>query len=263
MVESNSENFPRIIEINTWSRLNDISQKYNTSITFQNIPLEDIMEITEGFDWIWFMGVWTRSPRGKIIARNHPGLQKEFQLALNELTPEDIVGSPYAIFEYHVDPHLGGDIGLRRVIKELHTKGKKVILDFVPNHVAVDNPWLEFYPEFFIMEQKGKGKKERKKVVHGKDPYFPPWTDTAQLNAFSPEYRQEAISTIQMMAKWGIDGVRCDMAMLMTNRVFQQTWEEYAVSPLGQEFWSEVTNNIKKEFPNFLFMAEVYWNMEW
>ncbi|MHA1674315.1 MAG: alpha-amylase family glycosyl hydrolase [Promethearchaeota archaeon] len=261
MVESNSENFPRIIEINTWSWLNHLSQKYQTSMTFQNIPLEGITEIMEGFDWIWFMGVWTRSPQSKNIARNHPGLQKEFHLALDDLTPEDIIGSPYAVFEYHVDPHLGGDIGLRRIIKEMHTQEKKVLLDFVPNHVAVDHHWLESRPEFFIVEQKGK--KERKEVVHGKDPYFPPWTDTAQLNAFSPDYRREAISTIQMMAKWGVDGVRCDMAMLMTNRVFQQTWKKYAVSPLGQEFWSEITNNIKKHFPNFLFMAEVYWDMEW
>ena len=251
--------FPRIIEINTWSWLNHISQKYNMSITFQNIPIEDMSETLAGFDYVWFMGVWTRSPQGQQIARNHPGLQKEFQHALDDLNPEDIIGSPYAIYEYHVDPHLGGDIGLQRIIKELHTKGKKIILDFVPNHVAVDHPWLQSHPEFFIMEQKGP----ENIVAHGKDPNFPPWTDTAQLNAFSPEYRQEAISTIDRMAKWGVDGIRCDMAMLMTNRVFQQTWGDYAVSPLGQEFWLEITKKIKNKFPNFLFMAEVYWDMEW
>ncbi|MHA1521271.1 MAG: alpha-amylase family glycosyl hydrolase [Promethearchaeota archaeon] len=263
MVESNSKIFPRIIEINTWSWLNNLSQKCHTPITFQNIPIEDILEIVSDFDWVWFMGVWTRSPQSQKIARNHPGLQKEFQNALDDLTPDDIIGSPYAIYDYHVDPHLGGDVGLRRIIKELHTKGKKIILDFVPNHVAVDHPWLKLHPEYFIMEQKGKAKKEKREIVHGKDPYFPSWTDTAQLNAFSPEYRQETISTIYRMTKWGVDGVRCDMAMLMTNRVFQQTWKKYAVSPLGQEFWSEITTKIKKEFPNFLFMAEVYWDMEW
>jgi len=53
------------------------------------------------------------------------------------------------------------------------------------------------------------------------------------------------------------------MAMLLTNSVFQKTWGVYAGEPLKKEFWVEIISEIKKINPNFLFIAEVYWDMEW
>jgi hypothetical protein len=54
------------------------------------------------------------------------------------------------------------------------------------------------------------------------------------------------------------DGVRCDMAMLVLPEVFQRTW---GISAAG--FWPRVTEAVRAEIPGFLFVAEVYWDLEW
>jgi len=53
------------------------------------------------------------------------------------------------------------------------------------------------------------------------------------------------------------------MAMLMVNKIFSRTWGDKAGPPPDKDFWEEIIPNVKKEFPNFLFIAEVYWDMEW
>ncbi|MBA7588773.1 hypothetical protein ES708_30841 [subsurface metagenome] len=82
-----------------------------------------------------------------------------------------------------------------------------------------------------------------------------------QINAFSSEARSKAISTLLSIAQQ-CDGVRCDMAMLMTNSVFSRTWKEKAGQALEKEFWEEIIVAVKNEFPDFKFIAEVYWDME-
>ena len=54
------------------------------------------------------------------------------------------------------------------------------------------------------------------------------------------------------------DGVRCDMAMLVLPDVFERTWN----TP-SQPFWPKATQRVREQFPDFCFMAEVYWDMEW
>ena len=53
-----------------------------------------------GFDAVWFMGVWERSPAGIAIANKNPGLLADFQRALPDFRPEDNVGSPYCVRRY-------------------------------------------------------------------------------------------------------------------------------------------------------------------
>ena len=62
-------------------------------------------------------------------------------------------------------------------------------------------------------------------LANGRDPYFPAWPDVVQLNAFSPDLRGAVIDTLGSIADQ-CDGVRCDMAMLMMNDVFERTWGE-------------------------------------
>ena len=54
------------------------------------------------------------------------------------------------------------------------------------------------------------------------------------------------------------DGVRCDMAMLVLPDVFERTWGIRA-----DLFWPKATESVRRKHPNFLFMAEVYWDLEW
>ena len=96
----------------------------------------------------------------------------------------------------------------------------------------------------------------------GRDPYFPPWPDVAQLNAFAPGLRKAAADTLLDIAGQA-DGVRCDMAMLMLNAVFATTWGERAGSVPAGEYWTEVIDGVRAAHPDFLFAAEAYWDLEW
>jgi len=90
-----------------------------------------------GFDAVWFMGVWERSPAGIEISMRNAGLLEDFRRALPDFTAEDNVGSPYCVRRYVVDGHLGGPRGLATARGMLAGRGLRLILDFVPNHVAV------------------------------------------------------------------------------------------------------------------------------
>ena len=262
---------PTLYEINTWAWLYDLSQRYGRRITLGDVPPAawDALA-TPGFDAVWLMGVWTRSAASARIARAHPDLQAGFRAALPDFSPADVIGSPYAVGDYTVDKRLGGPEGLAAARAALAARGLRLILDFVPNHVAVDHPWLAGHPDYFIQGTADDLRREpaaffRAKgriFAHGRDPYFPPWTDTAQLNAFHPGLRRAAIDTLRAIADQG-DGVRVDMAMLPVGRIFAGTWGARAGEPPAGDYWPEVLGAVRQTHPGLLLMAEVYWDMEW
>jgi hypothetical protein len=102
----------------------------------------------------------------------------------------------------------------------------------------------------------------RKVFACGRDPFFPAWPDVLQLNAFQPRLRQAVIETLADIAEQ-CDGVRCDMAMLLLNQIFERTWGIRAGQRPTTEYWVDVILAIKKTHPDFLFMAEAYWDLEW
>ncbi|MFX1237131.1 MAG: alpha-amylase family glycosyl hydrolase [Promethearchaeota archaeon] len=261
---------PKILEINTWPWLYYLSHKYKQQITLNNIPAEFFDLHFIHFDVIWLMGVWERSVEGRNIAIQHPGLQEEYKQALKVLSNEDVVGSPYSIYDYQVDTKLGGEQGLIVFRKELKKRNKLLLVDYVPNHLSVDHKWTLQKPEIFMTgTQEDLNKtpdnyfvRNNRIFAYGKDPNFPPWTDTVQINAFSSEARESAIKILLYIASKS-DGVRCDMAMLFLNDVFRRTWGVKAGRTPEKEFWKIIIPKIKEKYPNFLFIAEVYWNMEW
>ena len=260
---------PIIYEINTWPWLYGLSERYNYPINLENVPEEVIDKDLKYFDIIWLMGVWERSPQGREIAINHPDLQEEYRQALRYYSTDDVVGSPYAVHYYHIDPNLGSEKGLAFFRKQLADRGLLLLLDYVPNHVAIDHMWTLEKSDAFIegtFEEQISNPDDffsvgGKVYAHGRDPYFPPWSDTVQINAFSPDARLKAINTLLNIAE-KCDGVRCDMAMLMTNDVFKKTWGNRVGTPPEKEFWRDVIPSVKEKSPNFKFIAEVYWDME-
>ncbi len=261
---------PHIYQINTWTWLYALSQKYNKTITLGSIPQAEIDQLASyHVDIIWLMGIWQRSPAGVDIARNHPGLQGDYARVLPDYTDADVVGSPYAVHAYEVDPQVGTRAELADLRARLQEVDLGLILDFVPNHVAVDHGWTEAHPEYLLQGSPREFSERRNdffKVgdsifAHGRDPYFPAWTDTAQINALNAEARQAIIDILQDIAAQ-CDGVRCDMAMLVTNSVFSQTWGDRGGHALETEFWQEIIPAVKTQSPDFLFIAEVYWHME-
>ena len=262
---------PVIYEINTWVWLQELSQEYKSPVTLAKVPREKWDGIADlKVDAVWFMGVWERSPAGIAIANQNKGLLEDFRRALPDFRPEDNVGSPYCVRQYVVDEHLGGPEGLAIARRELAKRGLKLILDFVPNHVAPDHPWVIDHPEYFVQGNADDARNDPASFVEaggkvfacGRDPYFPAWPDVLQLNAFQPGLRQAVIETLSDIAGQS-DGVRCDMAMLLLNQIFERTWGSRAGQRPATEYWVEVISAIKKAHPDFLFMAEAYWDLEW
>jgi len=263
--------YPVIYEINTWVWLGELSRKYQKPICLGTVPEEEWDDIESfGVDAVWFMGVWERSPAGIEISIRNEGLVKDFKRALPDFTPADNVGSPYCVRQYIVDQHLGGPAGLASARRMLRQRGILLVLDFVPNHVAPDHPWAIEHPEYFIQGTADAARNDpasffqlgEKIFALGRDPYFPSWPDVLQLNAFQPGLRQAVIETISGIAAQ-CDGIRCDMAMLMLNRIFHRTWETLAgVEPFG-DYWSTTIPIIKRKHPDFQFIAEAYWDLEW
>jgi hypothetical protein len=263
--------YPALYEINAWVWLAELSQKYGDIIDMGSVPSAEWDAIAKyGFDAVWFMGVWERSPAGIAIANRDEGLLNDFLRALPDFQPEDNVGSPYCIRRYVVDKHLGGPAGLAVARQELAKRGMKLLLDFVPNHVAPDHPWVVEHPEYFIRGNAEDARNDPASYIElqggifacGRDPYFPAWPDVLQLNAFQSGLRQAVIETVSSIAAQ-CDGVRCDMAMLLLNQIFERTWGGVAGQRPPSEYWSDVIPTVKKSNPAFLFIAEAYWDLEW
>src|SRR5215469_1292234 len=262
--------YPSLFEINTWVWLSDLSEKYGKPINLASVPPAEWDAIAAyGFDAVWLMGVWERSPSGIAIANKNPGLLADFSRALPDFRPEDNVGSAYCIRRYVVDPHLGGPKALAAARAQLAQRGMNLLLDFVPNHVSPDNPWAAEHPDYFITGTADDAHDNPAAYISingvccacGRDPFFPPWPDVLQLNAFNPQLRQAVIATLSDIATQ-CDGVRCDMAMLFLNSVFERTWGTHVGPPPSTEYWTDVINATKTSHAGFLFVAEAYWDLE-
>ncbi len=260
---------PVLYEINTRCWLRDLSKAHARAVTLASVPDSEVSSWKHnGFTHIWLMGVWSGGPRA--LQQALAGAHQSYSQALPDWREEDIGPSPYAIADYTVPPALGGEAGLKCFRNQLHSQGLKLILDFVPNHLGIDHPWVLEHPDVFVQSPHPVPETFRPTTntgdrwfAHGKDPYFAAWVDTVQL-----DYRRPATHRLMTGLLLNIaarcDGVRCDMAMLPLNDVFAKTWEKFP--PSGRvavdEFWQSAIMETRKLNPNFLFLAEVYWGLE-
>lgn len=134
-------------------------------------------------------------------------------------------GSPYAVSDwYDVNPYLAENPDRRieeftELVARVHKAGFKCLVDYIPNHVA--------------------------RNYKGELPLYPwcdgDWTDTFKVNWSDPATESEALRILQFWASKGVDGFRCDMVELVP------------AEALGR-----VVKSIKREYPDMLFVAEVY-----
>ena len=202
-----------------------------------------------------------------------------------------LAGSPYAITDYYdVHPDLCEDKRRRMqefldLVERTHKAGMDVIIDFVPNHVAReyhstaqprgvealganDNPdWAfsplnnfyyipdqKFAPHFDIQEYKEYPARATGNDCFTASPSVNDWYETVKLNygvfyqgggekQFTPipDTWHKMLHILLFWANKQVDGFRCDMAEMV---------------PV--EFWAWAIEQVKKEYPNILFVAEVY-----
>ena len=260
-----------IYEVNTAIWLGDLSRAAGRRVTLADVPPSAWDDVTPvGVDAVWLMGVWERSPAGLELANANAGLQASFTDALPDLRTDDVIGSPYCVRRYVVDASFGGPAALAEARAALAARGIRLLLDYVPNHVAPDHPWVTSHPDLFVNGDEAAIEGEPAAWVraaghilaHGRDPYFPPWPDVVQLDAFSPAMRAATVATLADIAAQ-CDGIRCDMAMLMTNEVFAKTWAGRTGRVPDEEFWPAVIAGLRSRHPRTVLVAEAYWDMEW
>jgi hypothetical protein len=262
--------YPSLYQINTRVWLTELSYALGRRVRLDDIPDAELDRISAiGFDWVWLLSVWQTGSAAQRISRAHPEWRKDFAATLSDLCEEDIAGSGFAIQDYSVHRDLGGPAALARLRRRLQERGLKLMLDFVPNHMAPDHPWVGAHPDYFVRGTEMDAARAPQNfcrvktpdgalvLAYGRDPYFDGWPDTLQLDYGNAALQEAMIGELVRIAGQ-CDGVRCDMAMLVLPEVFERTW-----SIPSRPFWPTAIQRVREQAPDFCFMAEVYWDLEW
>jgi len=258
-----------LYEISTRPWLYSLSKKHKRPITkLADIPDEEFLALKDrGVDMVWMMGMFRLGTYGLNHDRTNPNLLKGYRQLLDDFSEQDVIGSPYAVVDYHCNPQLGTDDDLRNFRKRLNDMGLYLMLDFVPNHTAVDCEWARTDPDFFVRAPESTPK------PYTGDTYHPDtglaygscgwgaWQDTLQLNIWNPQLAKLRIQELCYVASL-CDGIRCDMAYLILNDLFEQNWGHQLHSrgwkKPEKEWWEEAILTVKQHFSNTILLAEVY-----
>ena len=133
------------------------------------------------------------------------GVQTVWFMPINPISKVDrkgSLGSYYAVSDYTaLNPEYGTLADFKQTVQQIHSKGMKVIIDWVPNHTGADNRWLTEQPDFFVKDSAGK-------AATAFD-----WADTKQLNYKNPVLQDSMIAAMKFwVSNTDIDGFRCDVA---------------------------------------------------
>ncbi len=204
---------------------------------FDSLDDEEMKRVKDmGFNTIWLQGIFKI---GKI----------------NRFWPW---GSPYSLHGYHADDLFGGDEALKSAIRRAHALGLKVIVDQVPNHVALDSELVQLYPEavihivppqhlsvseiqaqappgFFYMETERypeNGRRVHKKILvkHPRTDEGGYWLEQAQIDYTQMTAREWQVSqAVRLASEIGVDGFRRDMAYYISNARYFSKWQQYLI----------------------------------
>ena len=277
----NATRHPRLLQIDARAWTARLSQRAGRRVTLGDVRAAEIDPIAElGFDLVWLTAVWTTDAASRRMWRGDPEMRHRRADLLADGSDDDIVGWPYAISAYEPADNLGGAAGLAALRQRLGAVGIGLILDFVPNQMAVDHQWVRRHPDWFVHADAAQRAEDpdayfevrsdgRHWIAHGRDPFFPSWADTAQLDYRHPDVPRAMTQALREVAT-RCDGVVCSMAMLVLDDVFRSTWSGRSVPPAVAEdassfgeFWWHAASAVHDVYPQFLLIGEAYWGHEY
>jgi hypothetical protein len=269
-----------LYQVDTRLWLTELGARLGRPATFADLSDPEIVRFgAKGFDWVWLLGAWETGEAGRQVSLARDDWRREYRELLPDYREGDVCGSPFAIREYRVRAEFGGEAALAALRARLGRQGMRLMLDFVPNHVALDHPWAREHPEWFVAGTEEDLERDPASYVRvetaggprvlalGRDPWFPAWPDALQLNYRHAGLRAAMLGVLENVAQH-CDGVRCDMAMLLLPEVIARSWGDRArpsdgSEPVDESFWPGAIERVHRRFPGFTFMAEVYWDLEW
>jgi glycosidase len=160
------------------------------------------------------------------------GVQTVWFMPINPISKKDrkgTLGSYYAVSDYTaLNPEYGTKEDFKNVVNQIHNRGMKVLIDWVPNHTGADHRWLTQHPDFYFKDK------------NGKPAVMMDWTDTRQLDYNNPVMQDSMIAAMKYwQANFDLDGFRVDVA-----------WNVPA------DFWNKCIPELKKNNPKLFFLAE-------
>ena len=155
---------------------------------------------------------------------------------IGKLNRKGVLGSYYSVQNYTaVNPEFGTVADFRRLVNDIHHRGKHVILDWVPNHSAFDNVWVKEHPDWYVHKADGSIMNARDGENHETD-----WTDVAELNYDNSGLRRAMIAAMRWWVdSMHVDGFRCDVA-----------------GGVPMDFWMEARRALARSRPDLFFLAE-------
>jgi cyclomaltodextrinase / maltogenic alpha-amylase / neopullulanase len=150
---------------------------------------------------------------------------------IGEKNRKGTLGSYYAVKDYYgINPEFGTKEDFRRFMEAARAQGLRVILDWVANHTAWDNPLTETHPDFYVRDHRGS--------------FIPPigfdWTDVIQMdfgNRAVWDYHYEAMA--YWVKTYGVDGFRCDYA-----------------TGVPTPAWDDISQRLRAVRPDLFLLAE-------
>ena len=140
------------------------------------------------------------------------------------------IGSPYAVRDYYgINTDYGTADDLKRLVREAHARGLKVIIDIVANHTSWDSVLMK-HPEFYKRDAKGN-------ITYPYD-----WYDIAALNYGNQQLRRYMTDMLKhWIREFDLDGFRCDVA-----------------GEVPTDFWENARRELEQIKPDIVMLAEAH-----
>jgi glycosidase len=240
-----------LVAKSTYVWLAQLSRQHGRGIwRLDQVPDEELDELrARGFTGLWLIGIWERSQASREIKqrRGNP----------------DAMASAYSVSDYRIADELGGEAAWRDLRDRAAARGLRLAADMVPNHMALDSPWVVERPDLFIsspyppfeayryegpdlsrddrvvlqiedhywdssdaavtFRRVDRASGETRYVYHGNDGTSFPWNDTAQLDYLRAEVREAVIGQVLEVAR-RFPVIRFDAAMVLAKRHVQRLW---------------------------------------